>query len=312
MRDLTGKRILITGAGRGLGREFSRTFANAGCEVIVTDIAADRVSESVSLLQSAGANAAGYVMDVTDPQSVRDIRHRLLAERGPVDLLLNNAGVVFGGEFGDIPLERHLATYQINLLGLVTVTHVFLPDLVRQPEAHVINIASASGYIALPFAATYASSKWAVIGFSESLQEELRLAGNGHVRVTTVCPSYIATGMFAGVKLPRFSWFLTPERVADLTVRAVRSNRDFVRTPWFVPITPLAKALMPRALFRWCCDWLNVSTGMTSWRGLSTMKPLADAHSLANLSIPAVTPAPPISTISPASAPAVVTEATAV
>lgn len=312
MRQLNGKRILITGAGRGLGREFARAFATAGCEIIVTDISADRVAESVTLLHAEGANAAGYVMDVTDPQSVRDVRHRLLAERGPVDLLLNNAGVVFGGEFGDIPLERHLATFQINLLGLVTVTHVFLPDLLRQSEAHVINIASASGYIALPFAATYASSKWAVIGFSESLQEELRLAGNDHVRVTTVCPSYIATGMFAGVKLPRFSWFLTPERVADLTVRAVRGNRDFVRTPWFVPITPLAKALLPRLLFRWVCDWLNVSTGMSSWRGLSAVKSLADAHSLASLPGPATTATAAISELPVVRTATVATEATSV
>jgi short-subunit dehydrogenase len=312
MRYLNGKRILITGAGRGLGREFARAFAAAGCEVIVTDIAEDRVSSTVAWLRDAGAASFGYVMDVTSPQSVRDVRHKLLGERGPVDLLLNNAGVVFGGEFGNIPLERHLATYQINLLGLVTVTHVFLPDLVRQSEAQVINIASASGYIALPFAATYASSKWAVIGFSESLQEELRLAGNAHVRVTTVCPSYIATGMFAGVKLPRFSWFLTPKRVAELTVRAVRSNRDFVRTPWFVPITPLAKAMLPRVLFRWLCDWLHVSTGMTSWRGLSAMKPLADAHSLASLSSPTVTVTPDAAPIADVRAPAVVTEATSV
>ena len=283
MRNLTGKRILITGAGRGLGREFARTFAAAGCEVLVTDIAADRIAETVSLLRDAGGQAAGYVLDVTDPQSVRDVRHQILAERGPIDLLLNNAGVVFAGAFEDVSLERHLATYQINLLGLITVTHAFLPDLIRQPEGHIINMASASGYIPLPFAATYASTKWAVIGFSESLAEELRLAGNGHVRLTTVCPSYIATGMFAGVTLPRFSWFLTPERVAKLTLRAVQRNLDIVQTPWFVKITPLAKALFPRPVFRWFCDWLNVSTGMTSWRGLSATKPLVEAHSLANL-----------------------------
>lgn len=266
MRTLHNKRILITGAGGGLGREFARTFAAAGCEVLVTDIAANRVTETVSLLRDAGGHATGYVMDVTDPRSVHDVRNKILSERGPVDLLLNNAGIVFAGAFEKVPLERHLATYQINLLGLITVTHAFLPDLMRQPEGHVINIASASGYIPLPFAATYASTKWAVIGFSESLAEELRLAGKQHMRVTTVCPSYIATGMFAGVTLPRFSWFLTPEHVAKLTVRAVLRNLDIVRTPWFVKITPLAKALLPQPVFRWFCDWLNVSTGMASIR----------------------------------------------
>lgn len=284
MRHLEQKRILITGAGRGLGREFARTFAAAGCDVIVTDIAADRVAETVNMLHDAGGRAAGYVMDVTDIPSVQNVRERIGSEVGPIDLLLNNAGVVFGGAFGDIPLDRHLATYQINLLGTITVTHTFLPDLISRPEARVINIASASGYIPLPFAATYASTKWAVIGFSESLQEELRLCGHRHVGITTVCPSYIATGMFGGITLPRFSTYLTPGRVADLTLQAVRRDREYVLTPWFVKVTPLAKAIFPRPVFRWFCDWLNVSTSMASWRGYGVSKPIMDAHALTTLS----------------------------
>jgi hypothetical protein len=103
--------------------------------------------------------------------------------------------------------------------------------------------------------------------------------------------------MFAGVTLPRFSWFLTPERVAELTLQAVRRNRDFVRTPWFVKITPLAKALFPRPVFRWFCDWLNVSRGMSSWRGLAATKPLVEAHSLANLALGAASGPPAIATV---------------
>lgn len=273
MRNLSGKRVLITGAGHGLGRELSRTFARAGAEVIVTDLDQDRVSHTVHQIQEEGGRAAGYAMDVTDAVAVLEVRERLHAEHGPIDILVNNAGMVYGGEFLNVPLSKHLATYQINAVGLITVTHTFLSDLIAQPEGHIVNIASASGLISLPFASTYCSTKWAVIGFSESLGEELRLQGNGHVRVTTVCPSYIGTGMFTGVRLPKFSRVLTPERVAGLALRAVQRNHEFVMVPWFVRITPFCKAVLPRPIFRWLCDWLNVSTGMSHWRG-HAMQPL--------------------------------------
>ena len=98
---------------------------------------------------------------------------RLIAEVGPIDVLVNNAGVVFGGPFLDVDLDRHLATIAVNLSGVITLTHAFLPDLIARPVGHIVNIASAAAVIALPMATSYAASKWAVLGFSDSLREEL-------------------------------------------------------------------------------------------------------------------------------------------
>ena len=131
-----------------------------------------------------------------------------------MDVLVNNAGIVHGGPFLDVPVERHLATYRVNVLGLVAVTHAFLPDLIASADSHLVNIASASGYIGLPHGSTYASSKWAVIGFSESLLLELELHGHRHVHVTTVCPSYVTTGLFDGARAARTTSLLSPERLA--------------------------------------------------------------------------------------------------
>jgi short-subunit dehydrogenase len=128
-------------------------------------------------------------------------------------------------------------------------------------------VASASGYIGLPFGATYASSKWAVIGFSESLALELELQNHRHVHVTTICPSYAATGLFDGARAPFMTRMLTPPRIADLTVRAVLANRPFVRTPWLVTVTPILKGLMPFRLFYRVAAWLGVNTSMVAWRG---------------------------------------------
>jgi len=155
----------------------------------------------------------------------------------------------------------------VNTLGLVAMTHAFLPDLIKGTDGHVVNVASASGYIGLPFGATYASSKWAVIGFSESLALELELQGHGHVHVTSVCPSYVSTGLFDGAKAPLFTRLLTADRVADLTVRAILGDKPQVRTPWLVPATPILKALLPFRLFYKAAAILGVNTSMMKWRG---------------------------------------------
>src|SRR5688572_12920803 len=112
---LAGKRVLITGGGHGLGLALVREFAGAGAEVVVTDRDAAHVN---AVLAELPHGTAGYAMDVTAVDQVIDIRKRLHAERGPIDVLINNAGVVFGGEFLDVPLDRHLATVSVNLAGL--------------------------------------------------------------------------------------------------------------------------------------------------------------------------------------------------
>src|SRR5436853_4278042 len=115
--DLAGKRVLITGAGHGLGRALAIEFARVGAEVIVTDREATRADEVVAELKSQGRTAFAYTFDVTVPVQVVAVHDRLHSEHGPIDVLVNNAGVVFGGEFLKVPVERHLATVAINLSG---------------------------------------------------------------------------------------------------------------------------------------------------------------------------------------------------
>ena len=269
MTQLRDKRVLITGSGHGLGRELAKTFGKAGCEVIVTDRDAERVADTVSSLSKSNLRAFGYAMDVTNAASVRDAHDHVLSECGPIDILINNAGIVAGGTFENVPLERHRAIYEVNCLGPVTVTHTLLPELLARPEAHIVNISSASALLPLPFAATYAASKWAVLGFSESLLEELRLTGHGHVQVTTVCPGYIATGMFHGTKTPFLMPMLTPNALADRITRAVQTNCEMLQTPWQVKLLPAIKALLPRPIQRWLGTTLGVLNGMQTWQGLT-------------------------------------------
>jgi short-subunit dehydrogenase len=262
--NLAGKRVLITGAGHGLGRAMALEFARAGATVIVTDRDWDRVD---SVLKELGPPAVGFSLDVTVPEQVNAVREQVHAAGGSIDVLVNNAGVVAGGPFLDVPLDRHLATVAVNLNGVLAVTHAFLPDLLERPEGRVVNIASASAIVALPHASSYAATKWAVLGFSESLREELRLAGHRHVRVSTVCPSYISTGLFDGAKPPRLTRLLTPEAVARAVRRATERGTEFVLLPWSVRALYAVAGVLPRRLYLGLCRRLGVSASMTGWRG---------------------------------------------
>jgi short-subunit dehydrogenase len=267
MKTLAGKRALVTGGASGIGKAIAERFARAGAEIVLVDLNEAALRTTAAELERGGARVRTYVLDVTDTSRITGLKEQIARDAGPIDVLVNNAGLVFGGGFLDVPLEKHLTTYRVNTLGLVAMTHAFLPDLIAGTDGHVVNVASASAYIGLPFGATYASSKWAVLGFSESLALELELQGHDHVHVTAICPSYVATGLFDGAKAPRTTKLLTAERVADMTAKAVLANKPALRTPWLVQTTPILKALTPFRLFYRVAALLGVNTSMMQWRG---------------------------------------------
>lgn len=267
MKTLTGKRVLVTGGASGIGKAIAERFAAAGADILLVDLNADALAAAAATFEQRGVRVRTYTLDVTDTSRITGLREQVARDVGPIDVLVNNAGLVFGGGFLDVPLEQHLTTYRVNTLGLVAMTHAFLPDLLAGDDGHVVNVASASGYIGLPFGATYASSKWAVLGFSESLALELELQGHGHVHVTSICPSYVSTGLFDGAKAPFMTRLLTADRVAALTLRGVLANKPHVRAPWLAAVTPILKGLLPFRLFYRSAALLGVNTSMMQWRG---------------------------------------------
>lgn len=267
MRTLTGKRVLITGGASGIGKSLAQRFAAEGADLILVDLNDTLLQQTAAELSAGGRGVRAHAADVTDTAGILALRDKVHADGGPIDVLVNNAGLVFGGPFLELPLEKHLTTYRVNTMGLVAFTYVFLPDLIGRPDAHLVNVASASGYIGLPFGSTYASSKWAVIGFTESLELELQMLGHHHVHVTMVCPSYVSTGLFDGAKPPLFTRMLTPERLANLVTRAVLSNKRSVLVPWLVRMTPPLKGILPASLFNMISGTLGATSSMTKWKG---------------------------------------------
>jgi short-subunit dehydrogenase len=267
METLDGRRVLVTGGASGIGKAIAARCAAAGAVLELADRSEKPLRETADELARGGARVRAHVVDVTDAAQIARLRDDVHREGGPVDVLVNNAGLVFGGAFLDVPLDKHLATYRVNVLGLVAMTHAFLPDLIAGSDGHVVNVASASAFIGLPFGSTYASSKWAVLGFSESLEVELAHLGHRHVHVTAVCPSYVATGLFDGARPPLGTRLLTPERVAERTVAAVLANRPRVSMPWLAQVTPFLKGVTPFRAFYRMAGLLRVNTSMLQWRG---------------------------------------------
>lgn len=267
MSKLDGRRVLITGGAQGIGFEMAKKFAGRGAEIVIADLNEGKLAEAKAEIEAMGVSAWGFPVDVTNPASIASLRAQIAAEAGPIDVLVNNAGVVFGGPFTETPLDQHFKTYEVNTLGLVAMTHAFLPGLIDRPEAHVVNISSASGFIGLPYGSTYASSKWAVIGFSESIRSELNMLGHKHVHVTIVCPSYIGTGMFEGAEAPKATHVLEPDFVAEKVVHAVEHNSVYVMEPWLVKVTPLLRDLLPVKLYDRISHLFGADTSMAHWTG---------------------------------------------
>jgi short-subunit dehydrogenase len=206
-----------------------------------------------------------YALDVTDPQAVARLRQQVLDEAGPLDVLVNNAGVVRVDNFLDVGLDDHLRTYRVNALAVVAMTHAFLPDLLARPRSHVVVVASAAAEIALPGAATYASSKSAALAFCESLRLELRRSRHRHVGVTAVCPAYVATEMFAGARPPLGTPVIDPDRLAGKVVRAIQRDVAVLRTPLAARAVPLLRGVLPRRLFDWCAERCGVYGSLDGW-----------------------------------------------
>jgi short-subunit dehydrogenase len=261
------KRALITGAAQGLGRAIAFALARSGVEVIISDLNATALDASLRDLHAEKLNARAYQLDVTKVGQIAEVRTQISSEIGPIDILVNNAGLVFGGDFTSLPIERHHQTIDVNLTGVISMTHAFLPDLIARPASALVNIASASALVPLPLGATYAATKAAVLSFSESIREELRLLGHRHVLVSAICPSFISTGLFEGAKPARLTWMLTPEQVATAVVRAIERNRKYVILPWTASLLYALGKPFPSAVYRRICSMLGVSSSMRNWRG---------------------------------------------
>jgi len=195
------KRVLITGAGSGLGRALAFRFAENGWRVACADIRLEKAQDTVRLITGFGVGAMALQADVGDDASVEEMRDEILAAWDGVDVVVNNAGVASAGSVAQTSLEDWRWTLNINLMGVVRGCRAFLPTLLEQKAGHIINIASFAGIANAPRMAAYSASKSGVISLSECLRGELAVI-DSKVRVSVVCPAFFQTNLMDGARAP--------------------------------------------------------------------------------------------------------------
>ena len=248
MKSVAGKTVLVTGAAMGLGKLFAQTAVREGAgRVVLWDVDEIALKDTAAELESQGGVVHTYVADVSSAASVGRAARAVRKEVGDVHVLVNNAGIVRGNKyFWENDVKDVTATMSINALGPMYVAREFLPAMIGAgEECRVLNIASSAGLNAIPRMAAYASSKWAAVGWSDSVRLELEQAGHDHVRVTTVCPTYINTGMFDGAK----GIFLTPmleqEAVVSGAWREMLRGGPFLIVPWTSRLNKVLSGVLP-------------------------------------------------------------------
>lgn len=253
MKSVQGKNVLITGAAMGMGRLFAeRAIAEGAAQVVLWDLQEDRLNQTLAELADAAAEhevvLSGFVVDVSDLDDVRVSADAVRADLGHIDVLVNNAGVVRGNTYfweSDSTKDTKL-TVDVNTLAPMYVAREFLPGMIASSaDCRVLNLSSAAGFTPNPRMAVYAASKWAVIGWSDSVRLELKQAGIAHVMVTTVCPYYVNTGMFAGAKSAPLLPILEPDHVVDEAWKGMLAGAPFVILPKTVVLSEVLKGLVP-------------------------------------------------------------------
>ncbi|KAG9436079.1 epidermal retinol dehydrogenase 2 isoform X1 [Apis mellifera carnica] len=246
MKSIAGEITLVTGGGGGLGRLTALRLANLGAIVVIWDVNKAGMEETVKLVQSAGGTCYGYVCDLCDKEDIYKKAELVKKEVGKVTILINNAGVAHELKFLDSPDKLLIRTMDVNVMSHFWTSKAFLPSMLEDNKGHIVSIASLAGFIGVPCLVDYCTSKYAAIGFEEALHMEL-IANGYDINMTVVCPFFIrSTGMFDEVS-PKFLPRLTPNKVADRIVTAVRCNEKVVIIPGYMRFLLAAKCFLPWA-----------------------------------------------------------------
>lgn len=207
---------VVTGGGHGIGEATVRRLAEEGARVALLDIADS--SEAIRRLTRAGVEAHPYQADVSSEESVRVVARQVAEDLGPVEVLVNNAGVLLPGDALSVTLEDWRRTFGVNVDAVLLTTRAFLPGMLERSSGAIVNVASTGGLFGVPNLAAYNASKGALVNLTRNLSTDFRRGG---VRVNCVCPGWVPTG-FNDPLLATAS----EREVADLVDRTVPAGRQ--------------------------------------------------------------------------------------
>jgi NADP-dependent 3-hydroxy acid dehydrogenase YdfG len=243
-RILAGQTAAITGAARGIGRATAAAFLGHGMRVAIGDVDLDAARRTASEL---GPRSVALALDVTERESFAAFLDGAEEQLGPIDVLVNNAGIMPLGRFVDEDDLTARRMIDINLHGVILGTKLALERMLERDRGHIVNISSQAGKYGAPGGATYSATKHAVVGMSEAVRGELRMMG-AHVDISYVMPFVVNTELGSGLGKARGTHTLEPEDVADAIVDALRHRTVDVWVPKSAKRQMTFGSLLPRPL----------------------------------------------------------------
>ncbi|GBF51505.1 KR domain protein [Leptospira ryugenii] len=257
--EIKGKTALITGAGMGIGALVCEDFAKLGIKKIIgVDVDTKALKEMKLKIESYGVEFESYPCDLSSVSQIEALFSRIQKKKVSFEILINNAGIAPSGSFVDGEFQKWEKAIQINVTGLIKVTHLALPILSQAENAHIVNLASIAGKYGSEGTAVYSATKHAVVGFSHALRMEYY---EKNIGVSWVCPTMAKTRMIEGVKPSIFTPVIPPLSVALAIRKAIQKNQAEVMVPSYLRLSIVVlPTLFPRFFF-WLAVKLKVSKG---------------------------------------------------
>ncbi|TMM06533.1 MAG: SDR family oxidoreductase [Actinobacteria bacterium] len=243
LRILTGQVAAITGGGRGIGRAMAEAFLREGMRVAIGDVDVVTAQRTADEL---GRGTVALELDVTKRESVEQFADEVERRLGPIDVFVNNAGIMPVGRFVDEDDATAHRQVDINVHGVIYGCKVALGRMLPRNRGHIVNVASQAGKFGIPGIATYVATKHAVVGLSEALRGELHNMGADGISVSVVMPNIVGTELGTGLSASRASKILTPEQVAEATVDALQTGRFDVWVPKSAQSIATVTGVLPR------------------------------------------------------------------
>ncbi|XP_059111623.1 epidermal retinol dehydrogenase 2 isoform X1 [Peromyscus eremicus] len=269
-KNVAGEIVLITGAGSGLGRLLALQFARLGSVLVLWDVNKEANEETLQVAREAGATRVhAYTCDCSRREDVYRVADQVKKEVGDVSILINNAGIVTGKKFLDCPDDLMEKSLDVNFKAHLWTYKAFLPAMVANNHGHLVCISSSAGLIGVNGLADYCATKFAALGFAESMFVETFAEKQTGIKTTIVCPFFIKTGMFEGctTKCPTLLPILDPEYAVRKIIEAILQEKLYLYMPKFLYFMMFLKSFLPIETGMLIADYLGVFHVMDGFTG---------------------------------------------